>query len=471
MPQNHERLTHHETLRLDYLTKNIHYLNEREREELHYLQAKQGLSGSRVSRAAAHPKQHTPSPPSFSQREGASTYTPEGLPRMPRQRGQSRKDRRLSSNDSTTKSRKVRDRTPSQAPIAQPKKVKKTPKPTPARPRKKGWFKRLVKGLFLLVCLMLIGMIVMYFKGYHSIKSDPQTQKVGEKQYFDGQPTTNGTNILVLGTDVRPGQAQEEARTDSIMVVNIGNSDGKIKIVSFMRDTLINLPGYSQEDGYNVYYDHKLNSAFNLGQQANGQGAEAMRKVLKAHFNIDIQYYAMVDFASFAIAVDTLFPNGVTIDAQFGTVEGQDVTSVEVPNDTAIAENAPAYQTIHEGVQQMDGKTLLNYARFRSDDEVDAGRVRRQQEVLIAMLQQVKDPVKLFTGSEALGKIMALTSTNVPYSFMLTNGLGVINSASNIEQLTVPALGDWLDEYDLYGGQGLLIDFDKYKEQLAALGF
>ena len=37
MNNNDSILTHHEQLRLDYLQKNIHYLNERESRELEYL--------------------------------------------------------------------------------------------------------------------------------------------------------------------------------------------------------------------------------------------------------------------------------------------------------------------------------------------------------------------------------------------------------------------------------------------------
>ena len=39
-----------------------------------------------------------------------------------------------------------------------------------------------------------------------------------------------------------------------------------------------------------------------------------------------------------------------------------------------------------------------------------------------------------------------------------------------IEHITVPSQGDWVDEYDMYGGLGILIDFEKYQGQLADLG-
>lgn len=45
-----------------------------------------------------------------------------------------------------------------------------------------------------------------------------------------------------------------------------------------------------------------------------------------------------------------------------------------------------------------------------------------------------------------------MTSTNVPYTFLLTNGLSVLDGAKNgIEKLTIPELGDWVDAYDVYG--------------------
>ena len=129
-------------------------------------------------------------------------------------------------------------------------------------------------------------------------------------------------------------------------------------------------------------------------------------------------------------------------------------------------------QTIRAGKQQMNGSTLLNYARFRDDDEGDYGRTRRQQQVMTAVLQQIKDPTKLFTGSEALGKVFALTSTNLPYTFLLTNGLSVLEGAQNgIERLTVPELGDWVDDFDVYGGQSLRVDQKAYQNKLAQMGF
>ena len=309
----------------------------------------------------------------------------------------------------------------------------------------------------------------MFFKGVNDVSNDKTNYTAAVTETFNGEDSDDGTNILILGSDQRVTQGSSDARTDTIMVMNIGNSDGKIKLVSFMRDTLVNIDGVSYNDYSN---DQKLNVAFNIGEQDNNQGAELMRQTLKDNFDINIKYYVMVDFATFAEAIDTLFPNGVEIDAKFGTVDGQAVSSVEVPDDLNMqADGTVPNQTIEVRTQKMDGRTLLNYARFRKDDDGDYGRTQRQQQVISAIINQIKDPTKLFTGSAAIGKIYALTSTNVSYSFLLKEGLSVITSGQEgIEQTTIPAEGDWTDDYDMYGGLGIAIDFDKYQEELKELG-
>ena len=47
-------LTHHEKLRYDYLLKNIHYLNEKEKREFAFLQAK--LEGQKDSAEVFNPE-------------------------------------------------------------------------------------------------------------------------------------------------------------------------------------------------------------------------------------------------------------------------------------------------------------------------------------------------------------------------------------------------------------------------------
>lgn len=416
-------LSHHEQLRYDYLFKNIHYLNDREKREFDYLKRK--MDGELPS----------------NERE-KNLGKDIGIPQYS---NQSRSNRH--------------------------QKIPSLPKVKKKKPRR--FFKRVLIWLLLLITCVAAGMIIMFLRGFQSATTSnkPADTKAAQVEVFNGQDTKDGVNILIMGTDGRIGQNSAETRTDTIMVLNVSGSDKKIKLVSFMRDNLVYIDGYSQIANGKKQRDNKLNVAYELGEQEGQKGAEMVRKVLKDNFDLDIKYYALVDFQAFATAIDTLFPDGVTIDAQFSTLNGQPLTEATVGDDLHATETESPTQTIRAGKQQMNGSTLLNYARFRDDDEGDYGRTKRQQQVMSAVLEQIKDPTKLFTGSEALGKVFGMTSTNLPYSFLLTNGLSVIEGAQNgIERLTVPELGDWVDAYDVYGGQGLLVDQNKYQTKLAQMG-
>ena len=418
-------LSHHEQLRYDYLFKNIHYLNDREKREFDYLKRKMdgGFPSNEVEREKNLGKDI-------------------GIPQYS---NQSRSNRH--------------------------QKFPSLPKVKKKKPRK--FFKRVLIWLLLLITCVAAGMIIMFLRGFQSATTSnkPADAKAAQVQVFNGQDTKDGVNILIMGTDGRIGQNSAETRTDTIMVLNVSGSDKKIKLVSFMRDNLVYIDGYSQIVNGKKQTDNKLNVAYELGEQEGQKGAEMVRKVLKDNFDLDIKYYALVDFQAFATAIDTLFPDGVTIDAKFSTLNGQPLTEATVGDDLHATETESPTQTIKIGKQQMNGSTLLNYARFRDDDEGDYGRTKRQQQVMSAVLEQIKDPTKLFTGSEALGKVFGMTSTNLPYTFLLTNGLSVIEGAQNgIERLTVPELGDWVDAYDVYGGQGLLVDQNKYRTKLAQMG-
>ncbi|NQN67280.1 LCP family protein [Streptococcus suis] len=432
MREKKSPLNHHEELRLDYLQKNIHYLNDKEQKELDYLvykktlREKHGLGGKPINIIDEQ------APVMRIDQEGHSSNEPELLlPKYPERK--------------TRRAKKVTLQNPSL----------NFGKSTTPKKSNLGLFKKVIMTIIVIFVFLIVALGFNFIKGINSVNEKPVVE------VFNGESTSNGINILILGTDGRAGESSEETRTDSIMVLNVNNSENKLKLVSFMRDTLIDINGY----------EFKLNAAYSIGEQDNKQGAEEVRKALKNNFGIDTQYYAMVDFATFATTIDTLFPEGVEIDAQFSTIDGETVSSVEVPNDIGFGDQSTPYQTIQVGRQRMNGQTLLNYARYRSDDEGDFGRTRRQQEVLTAVMTQAKNPMKLFSGAEAIGKVIAMTPTTIPQSFMWLQGPGIILDAANgIDRQTIPENGDWIDDYDMYGGMALRVDFEKYQQRLTELG-
>ena len=419
-------------LRIEYLRANLKYLNDVELAEYNR------LTGQHLTHQQQH-QQHT-------HQQMQETYQADQAYQSQQVYDQASNFDLQNSSDGFNKHHKSR-------PFKKPKNKKK---------RKKVGFWKKLRRFLLLVLVLMIGFFIY---GYHRGKSRAPEGLQTEK--FSGQKTPSGaTNILILGTDQRDFQTTGDARSDSIMVMQVNAKDNKVKLVSFMRDTLVYQPGVSQYGA-----DTKINVAYNIGEQDNHQGAEYMREVLKKNFDIDIQYYALVNFNSFATVIDSLYPMGVKIDAKFSTIDGQVVKSVDVPDDLNwTPEHQDPIQTIKVGTQRMDGRTLLNYARFRKDDEGDFGRTKRQQQVMQAIMSGVKSPLTLFTGSSALGTIKGVTSTNVSDFFMLTHAPGLaLDAAKGIESYTVPENGDWVEALDQYGGSGLLIDFDKYQAKLKNL--
>lgn len=423
-------------LRIEYLRANLRYLNDVELAEYNR------LTGQHLT----HQQQHQAHQQSHQTYQASQPMQSEQAYHFSQSYHQAPNFESNSSSDGYNKHHHPR-------PSKKPKNKKK---------RKKVSFWKKLWRFLLLVIVLMIGFFIY---GYHRGKSKAPEGLKTEK--FSGQKTPSGaTNILILGTDQRDFQTTGDARSDSIMVMQVNAKDNKVKLVSFMRDTLVYQPGVSQYGA-----DTKINVAYNIGEQDNHQGAEYMREVLKKNFDIDIQYYALVNFNSFATVIDSLYPMGVKIDAKFSTIDGETVKSVDVPDDLNwTPEHQNPIQKIKVGPQRMDGRTLLNYARFRKDDEGDFGRTKRQQQVMQAIMSGVKSPLTLFTGSSALGTIKGVTSTNVSDFFMLTHAPGLaLDAAKGIESYTVPENGDWVDALDQYGGSGLLIDFDKYQAKLKTL--
>lgn len=295
---------------------------------------------------------------------------------------------------------------------------KRKPKnPYEQKPKKKRSWKRIL----VMILVALLGYSVIAFGvGNIAAKTDSSMPKM-ETQEFNGASSENGSkNILLLGSDTRDNIS---GRSDSMMVLQV-DGRGKPKLVSFMRDMYVNIPGVGE---------NKLNAAYAYG------GADLVRQTLKENFGIDCRYYAMVDFQTFEKGVDALFPSGVQIDAE---------------------KDMSAYidEPITKGPQRMNGHTLLNYARFRMDEEGDFGRVRRQQQVMQSVFGQLKNPLVLLRGPYAAGKIWGYLSTDMPNTFVLGNLFNFAKAVGGIERLTLPVDGSWSYIDTANAGSALAVD-------------
>lgn len=308
-----------------------------------------------------------------------------------------------------------------------PKKAEMKPPKKPRKKRRRSWLKVII---WLIVGLFAYSGVAFALGQYVANKDTSVPQE--EKETFNGVTSSSGANnILLLGSDSRDG---EVSRADTIMVLQLDGTGKKPKLISFMRDTLVSIPGYG---------DNKLNAAYAFG------GAELVRQTLVENFGINTKYYVSVDFKSFEKVIDTLFTGGVQIDAEKDMSDYIDVA-------------------IKKGPQKMDGLTLLQYARFRMDEEGDFGRVRRQQQVMDAIFSAMKNPLAIIKLPYAAGKVMGYASTDLPMSYLLKNTFNIASGASGIDRLTVPVEDSWSYGTTSDGASVLVVDFDQNRNSLAS---
>lgn len=183
---------------------------------------------------------------------------------------------------------------------------------------------------------------------------------------LDGE-AVDRVNILLLGIG---GPGHDGAfLSDTNIILSIKPSTREVALISVPRDLGVKVGSHGWR---------KINSADAFGEaEIPGNGGEYTRQIFESTFNMKIPYYVRVDFKAFSELIDEL--GGVTVNVPVA------FTDSSFP----LGETTD-YTTIHfdAGIQTMDGKTALSYARSRHGNHGEASdfaRSRRQQLILEAI--------------------------------------------------------------------------------------
>lgn len=153
--------------------------------------------------------------------------------------------------------------------------------------------------------------------------------------------------------------------TDTIMIVQILNTEKQINLISIPRDFLVfDDKGYYRK--INSIYTHTLNQG-----KTEAEAIKALQDKITEITGIGFDYYAEIDFAGFVKIVDTI--GGVEVDVK----ESIDDPYYPGPN--------YSYQrfVLQAGLQTLNGENALKYARSRyTSVGGDLDRSRRQQQIL-----------------------------------------------------------------------------------------
>ena len=174
----------------------------------------------------------------------------------------------------------------------------------------------------------------------------------GNKAEGEVRRAKNIVNVLLIGSDYRIPNTSDPGRADVTMLASLNKKTGEIKLVSFERGIMVEVPGVGTD---------LLTHSFHWG------GAELTTNIIRDYFLLDVAGYAHVDFDSFASLVNA--------------VGGVDITLTDAEA-WALKKTA--------GLNHLDGADALRYCRLRSIDS-NWQRIARQRTTVQAILNQVRD--------------------------------------------------------------------------------
>jgi LCP family protein required for cell wall assembly len=166
--------------------------------------------------------------------------------------------------------------------------------------------------------------------------------------------------VMYVGTDVNERRESEGhvPNADALMVVSVSADYSEVAMISLPRDTVdVPLPGGET-------YPRKINALYEE------EGVEALVGAMEELYQVPIDGYVVLDMDDFSRLVDA--------------VDGVEVELEEPLVDPTIELDLPA------GPQELDASTANRYVRTRVDE--DYGRMGRQQEVVMALVERLTDP-------------------------------------------------------------------------------
>lgn len=261
------------------------------------------------------------------------------------------------------------------------------PSRTPPRRNIPSWLIRVLAGAFVIAGLLSVYLLFVNVRNLAAAWSGtglPSFQisrsDNGEDNGEETEPTlavleelpdpwdgNERVTILLMGLDYRDWQQGDgPARTDSMMLVTIDPLSRTAGMLSVPRDLWVEIPGYGHG---------RINTAYFLGERDRlpGGGPELAVKTVEKFMGVPIQYFVQIDFGAFVQMVDEIGGVELTVyEELYIDPIGKDNTVLVQP-----------------GNYKFDGEMTLAYARLRYTEGGDFDRATRQQQVALAIQDQV----------------------------------------------------------------------------------
>lgn len=266
-------------------------------------------------------------------------------------------------------------------------------------------------------------------------------------------------NILLVGIDSRTTDITEGGQHGDVQIIlSINRQDGSVKLTSIQRDLYVTIPGYKSKN--------RINVAYHFGQsnpKLNGSGGQLAMRTINRLLEMNIEYYATINFYGLASIIDTL--GGV--DMELTKEEANAVNSYLRKNPPAYDNQGDDYERVElekiDGVQHLDGIQAVMYARTRSVDN-DFGRTERQRKLLEVLLHQVMRDMSVTKLMDLIRTTLPYVTTNMNVSDMFELAVALLQSGimekaqkgeTLMEQFRIPMDGTY--SYDRSTGSSVVV--------------
>ena len=198
-------------------------------------------------------------------------------------------------------------------------------------------------------------------------------------------PEDRPFSVLFLGLDRRPGEGG--GRTDAIILAHIEPRARAATLVSVPRDICV---ANCRTDPF------RINSVWQE------EGPDALTRRVSNLLGVQVDYWVTLDFNGFKRLVD--FFGGVAIEVE------STIYDPSYPNATDTG-----FEPLHveAGPNHFDGDMALRYVRTRHQDGSFAREVRQQQ-ILLALVEQVISPQTLVESPAFLTELSNAFESNLP---------------------------------------------------------
>ena len=173
-------------------------------------------------------------------------------------------------------------------------------------------------------------------------------------------------NVLVMGMDSREADSDDIPRTDTMILFSMDPESRTAGMLSIPRDLWVEIPGF---DYSKINTAYRLGEVYKIAERGPGLALDTVENLL----GMEIDYYAIVDFNAFEDFIDEL--GGVTV-----------MVPEKIVVDPLGKHNT---ETLKAGEHLMPGYLALAYARSRNSSGSDFDRAGRQQQVVMAIRDQI----------------------------------------------------------------------------------